>query len=201
MEYARQGFLPEAMMNFLALLGWSPGTNQEVFTRDELAAAFTLDGISGGDAVFNPEKLDWFNQQYIMRLALDDLAARIKPMLEAAGLWSDAYLGERRAWFLAILELLKPRAKRLDEFASQGRLFFSDTIEYDPAAVEKHLRAGGMASHLTALDQAFTALPVFDAASTEAALRSLAETRWRPGRGHGQGGESRPLRSAGVTRT
>ena len=177
MEYARQGFLPEAMMNFLALLGWSPGTNQELFTRAELAAAFTLDGISGGNAVFNPEKLDWFNQQYIMRLGLDDLAARITPMLETAGLWSDTYLVERRAWFFAILDLLKPRAKRLDDFASQGRLFFSDAIEYDPAAVEKHLRGDGMAAHLAALDQAFAALPAFDAASTEVALRSLADAR------------------------
>lgn len=177
MEYARQGFLPEAMMNFLALLGWSPGTNQELFTRDELAAAFTLDGISGGNAVFNPEKLDWFNQQYIMRLSPDDLATRIKPSLEAAGLWSDAYLGDRRAWFVAILELLQPRATRLDDFASQGRLFFADAIDYDPAAVEKHLRADGMAAHLAALDQAFAALPAFDAASTEAALRSLADAR------------------------
>jgi glutamyl-tRNA synthetase len=176
-EYARQGFLPEAMMNFLALLGWSPGSNEELFTRDQLAATFTLDGISGGDAVFNPEKLDWFNQQHIARLAPEDLATRITPALEAAGLWNDAYLGDRRAWFFAILELLRPRAKRLDDFASLGRLFFSDDIEYDAAAVDTHLRADGMAAHLAALDQAFTALPVFDAASTEAALRALADAR------------------------
>ena len=74
MEYHRLGYLSEAMVNFLALLGWSPGTDQEIFSRDELVAAFALEGISGGNAVFNPEKLDWFNQQHIMRLALDDLA-------------------------------------------------------------------------------------------------------------------------------
>ena len=89
MEYARQGYLPEAMVNFLALLGWSPGTDQELFTRDELVAAFALEGISGGNAVFNPEKLDWFNQQYIVRLAPDELARRVRPSFEAAGLWSD----------------------------------------------------------------------------------------------------------------
>jgi glutamyl-tRNA synthetase len=177
MEYARQGFLPEAMMNFLALLGWSPGSNDELFTRDQLAAAFTLDGISGGNAVFNPDKLDWFNQQYIARLAPDDLATRVTPSLDAAGLWNDAYLADRRAWFVAVLELLRPRAKRLDDFASQGRLFFSDQIEYDAAAVEAHLRADGMAAHLAALDAAFAALPAFDAASTDAALRSLADAR------------------------
>ena len=69
MEYHRLGYLPEAMVNFLSLLGWSPGDNRELFTRDELIAAFTLEGISGGNAVFNPDKLDWFNQQHIVRLA------------------------------------------------------------------------------------------------------------------------------------
>src|SRR4029077_5657790 len=68
-EYEKQGYLPEAMVNFLALLGWSPGGDQELFTKDELVARFSLDGISGGNAVFNPEKLDWFNQQHIMRMA------------------------------------------------------------------------------------------------------------------------------------
>src|SRR5262245_49944548 len=67
-EYERQGYLPEAMVNFLALLGWSPGDDQEVFSRDELVTRFSLEGISGGNAVFNPDKLDWFNQQHIIRL-------------------------------------------------------------------------------------------------------------------------------------
>src|SRR5206468_6956914 len=75
-EYARQGFVPEAMVNFLALLGWSPGGDRELFTRDELVDAFAIEGISGGNAVFNPEKLDWFNQQHMMRLAPDELGRR-----------------------------------------------------------------------------------------------------------------------------
>jgi glutamyl-tRNA synthetase len=177
MEYARQGFLPEAMMNFLALLGWSPGTDQEIFSRDDLIAAFTLEGISGGDAVFSPEKLDWFNQQHIARLGGDVLARRVKPSLEAAGLWRDAFDGDRRAWLLVVLELLKPRAKRLDDFAVHGRFFFVDTPEYDVGAVEKHLRVPGMRAHLEALGAAFEALPSFDVMSTEVALRATAEAR------------------------
>ena len=82
MEYARQGYLPEAMVNFLALLGWSPGAgNQELFARAELIAAFDLRGISGSDAVFNPDKLDWFNQQHLMRLAPDELRAKVEAVL------------------------------------------------------------------------------------------------------------------------
>jgi glutamyl-tRNA synthetase len=178
MEYARLGYLPEAMVNFLARLGWSPGaTDQELFTRDELVAAFALEGIGGGDAVFNAEKLDWFNAQHIARLAPDELAMRVKPWLEAAHLWQDDFLGSRHAWFFAVLELLRPRAKRLSDFVDVGRFFFTDGVQYDPAAVEKHLRTDGMAAHLESVDAAFARLASFDAASVEVALRASADAR------------------------
>jgi len=177
MEYARGGYLPEAMMNFLALLGWSPGGDREIFTRDELVAAFALGGISGGNAVFNPEKLDWFNQQHLMRLAPDELALRVKPSFEAAGLWRGEFLGDRRAWFFAVLELFRPRAKRLDDFAAQSRFFFVDAIDYDTAAVEKHLRGADMDEHLAAIDAALATLDSFDPVAIEAAVRSVAEAR------------------------
>ena len=176
-EYERQGVVSEAMVNFLALLGWSPGTNQEIFSREELVSVFALDGISGSSAVFNAEKLDWFNQQHLARLAPAELARRVKPFLESAGLWRDEFLDSRHAWFFAVLELLKPRAKRLGDFVTQGRFFFTDVVAYDSAAVEKHLGVEGMADHLVALDAAFAALTSFDAASTEAALRSTADAR------------------------
>jgi glutamyl-tRNA synthetase len=176
MEYAAQGFLPEAMVNFLGLLGWSPGPgDRELFSKTELVEVFSLDGISGGNAVFNPEKLEWFNQQYIVRLAPDELAERLKPSFQAAGFWDDAYLGDRHAWFVAVLELLRPRVKRLGDFAVQGLFLFVDQIDYDPAAVTKHLR--GMAEHLAAFDAACAELASFDAPSIEAALRLVADAR------------------------
>ena len=179
MEYARGGYLPEAMTNFLALLGWSPGNDRELFTRDELVQAFALEGISGGNAVFNPEKLDWFNQQHFTRLAPDELALRVKPSFEAAGEWRDEFLGDRRAWFFAVLELFRPRAKRLDDFVTLSRFFFVDVdaLAYDAAAVEKHLRAADMDEHLAAVDAAFAALDTFDPIAIEAALRSVADAR------------------------
>jgi glutamyl-tRNA synthetase len=178
MEYARRGYLSEAMVNFLALLGWSPGAgDRELFQKAELAEIFDLGGISGGNAVFNPEKLDWFNQQYLVRLAPEDLARRLQPWFEAEGLWHADYLGERHGWFFAVLELLKPRAKRLDEFVPLGRFFFSDDVEYEPAAVAKHLEADGMAGHLEAFEEICASIDGFDAASLETALRGLAEAR------------------------
>jgi glutamyl-tRNA synthetase len=177
MEYARQGFLPEAMVNFLSLLGWSPGGDREIFTRAELVAAFTLEGIGGGNAVFNVEKLDWFNQQHIARLAPDDLAQRVHPSFAAAGLWRDEFLGDRHAWFFAVLELFKARVRRVDEFAAQARFFFVDTVEFDNGAVEKHLRSTEILTSVGALADVFRSMPEFDAVSTEAALRNTAEVR------------------------
>ena len=178
MEYETQGYLPEAMVNFLSLLGWSPGAgDREIFSKGELAEIFNLEGISGGDAVFNLEKLDWFNQQHIARLSPDELARRLQPSFEAAGLWSDDLLGARRAWFLAVLALLAPRTKRLTDFAPQAAFFLRDELEFDEAAVKKHLRVEGMSAHLAALDEALAALPEFDVVSTEAAVRGVAEAR------------------------
>jgi glutamyl-tRNA synthetase len=176
-EYARQGYLPEAMFNFLALLGWSPGGNDEVFSRDELTDRFALEGISGGNAVFNIEKLEWFNQQHIMRLAPEEVGRRIKPSLESAGLWSDDYLGDRHAWFFSVIELLKPRAKRLDDFVEQGRFLFADTVEFNTAAVEKYLRLSRMHEYLATVDRAFSSLETFDALSIEQVIRATADSR------------------------
>jgi glutamyl-tRNA synthetase len=177
MEYPRQGYLPAAMTNFLALLGWSPGSDRELFTRDELITAFALEGISGGNAVFNTEKLDWFNLQHIARLAPDELALQLRPWFEEAGVWDDSLVAERHAWLFAVLELLKPRARRLGDFLANGRFFFTDRLDYDEAAVATHLRAPGMADHLLALDAVFSGLSSFDAPSTEAALREVAGVR------------------------
>ena len=177
MEYERQGYLPEAMVNFLALLGWSPGTDQELFTRDELIAAFSLQGISGGNAVFNPEKLDWFNQQHIARLSGDEILERIRPLLRDAGLWSDDYEHERRPWMLKLIELIRPRAHRLGDFVEIARPLVGDVLDFDSAAVHKHLSSPDLLSHLDALRSEWSRLESFDEASLEKVLRDLAGSR------------------------
>jgi glutamyl-tRNA synthetase len=174
-EYKRQGYLPEAMVNFLALLGWSPGNDQEVFTRDELVAAFSIEGISSSNAVFNPEKLDWFNSQHIVRMPLEELARRVEPMLRDAGLWREACAGQARDWFHRVLDLVRPRAKKLEDLATLARPYLADIVEYDPDAIRKHASAPDLASHLAALAQALGATEPYDAATIEVALRGAAE--------------------------
>lgn len=177
-EYRRQGFVPEAMVNFLALLGWSPGNDQEMFTSEELVAAFSLDGIASSNAVFNPEKLEWFSAQYIQRLPADDLAERVRPLLREAGWWRDDWAGgEGRAWLERVIELFKPRAKRLTEFIEKGRPFFSDELDYAADAVEKHLAPADARAHIDAIEAMCTAAEPFTAAALEPALRALAAER------------------------
>jgi glutamyl-tRNA synthetase len=171
MEYAKQGYIPEAMFNFLALLGWGTGSDDELFTRQELIQRFTLDGISGGNAVFNTEKLDWFNHQHLNRLDDAELIARLMPLLEAEGLLTNDI-----GWLAKVLALLRPRAKKLTDYPDQLRPFFEDPGAYDPDAVRKHLSTPGTKDHLLALGDAYR-----DAEWTEAALektlRDLADAR------------------------
>ena len=175
MEYQKLGYLPEAMVNFLALLGWSPGGDQEIFTREELIERFTLEGISGGNAVFNPEKLDWFNQQHMMRMPVEEFARRVTPLLREAGLWNDAFGGEQERWFNRVLDLLKPRIKKLDQIVDDIRPFLVDAPEVDPAAAAKHLSKSELHAPLTALIASFETVEPFAPAELEAALRSVAD--------------------------
>jgi len=177
MEYQRLGYLPEAMVNFLALLGWSPGDDRELFTRDELIASFTLDGISGGNAVFNPEKLDWFNQQHILRLPVAELARRLEPVLQDAGLWSPDLLDTRRGWFLRLLELIRPRIKKLGQFAEEMRPFLQKDVQYDSSAVAKHLNSTQIKDALDSFAQTVGGVVPYTSDSLEVALRGLAESR------------------------
>ncbi|MGE0862301.1 MAG: glutamate--tRNA ligase [Vicinamibacterales bacterium] len=173
MEYEKQGYLPEAMFNFLALLGWGTGSNDELFTKDELIQRFNLEGISGGNAVFNTEKLDWFNHQHLLRLADEELIARIGGL----GAWGLEGLTKDPSWTSRVLALLRPRCKRLTDFADQIAPFFVDPTEYDAEGVRKHLSAPGAKEHLAALEQAYNAAPEWTEAALEKCLRDLAESR------------------------
>ena len=163
-EY-EQGYLPEAMVNFLALLGWSPGGDQEVFSISELVDRFTLDGISGGNAVFNREKLDWFNQQHILRMPAAEIVRRLGPgKLDQP----DRMRLER------VVDLVKPRAKKLTDIVPLVQPFFAESIDRDPAAVAKHLASPDLKGPLIAWRQRLGDLPSFDAATLEAGLRDVA---------------------------
>jgi glutamyl-tRNA synthetase len=174
-EYRTQGYLPAAMVNFLALLGWAPGDDRELMSKAELIESFALEGISGGNAVFNTEKLDWMNGQYIGRLSAVELAIAVRPLLIAAGLETHPVVEDGQA-FDRLLELLRPRAKRLTDFVDQAAALLRDPAEYE-AAAEKHLSVPGLSEHLEALAGALRAVEPFSENAVEAALRAVATER------------------------
>ncbi len=177
MEYARQGFLPEALFNFLALLGWSPANDREIFDKGDLIEAFSLGGISGGNAVFNPDKLEWFNQQHIQRLPAGEIARRIEPILRERGRWRESFTTGERAWLLSLIELLKPRAKRLHDFADETPYLFGDDMAFDESAVARHLPDRDAHDLLAALAGRLSSAEPFDRETLDIALRAFAAER------------------------
>jgi glutamyl-tRNA synthetase len=175
MAYQEQGIVPQAMRNFLGLLGWAPGNDQEMFDDDELIAGFSLQGISKANAVFNPDKLAWFNTQYIAKLPHEKLVQYLKPEYQKAGLWRDSLEKEESEWFRFLVDLYRPRAKVLQDFPKQSRMFLIDHVEFDQAAVDKFLKDDKIRGYLRTLADRLEALPDFKHDSVEAAVRGLAD--------------------------
>lgn len=134
LHYRDEGILPQALLNYLARLGWSHG-DQEIFTPEELIAAFDLEGINKAAATFDLDKLHWVNQQYFQSIALADLAAHAEPHFHAAGIdTSDT------AHFHAVVDVQRTRAKTLVEMAEKSGPFFGALAGFDEGAAKKHLR-------------------------------------------------------------
>ncbi|MER3446152.1 MAG: glutamate--tRNA ligase [Candidatus Dadabacteria bacterium] len=136
--YREMGYLPEAVVNYLARLGWSYG-DQEIFSKDELIDKFTLDSVGKGAAVFNPEKLLWLNGWYIRNKPAEEIAELVIPFLHKKGF--QVALDER---FIKIVNILRERAKTLVELADSAEYFFADEIKYEGAARKKFLTSDAL---------------------------------------------------------
>ena len=137
-EYESQGLLSEAMVNFLALLGWSPGDDQEFMTLEELVKRFSMERVLKKSSIFDLKKLDWLSGQHFNASAPEALEPGLTECIEAAGLATRRELGERREWYLSLIDLLKTRARRIPDLVDLARPFLVDELEFDPKAVAKH---------------------------------------------------------------
>jgi glutamyl-tRNA synthetase len=136
--YRSEGFLPEAFRNFLALLGWAPGGDQEFLRTSQLLEKFSLEGVSRTNGVFDRDKLEWFNTQYLQKLPIGELLPYVEAQLKTSNLWKDEWAsGTGHEWFSKTVDLLRPRVRLVPDFASWSRAFFSDEFERNPAAKEK----------------------------------------------------------------
>jgi glutamyl-tRNA synthetase len=171
--YRDQGIVPEAFRNFLALLGWTPpeGT-PEMLGDADLIRRFGLEGISRSNAVFDRPKLDWFNAEYIRSYAAQKLLPLIQEEWTKAGIQPES---ADRAWMLSTIDLLKPRARNLKDFARSFRAFFTDEFENDPAAVGKFLNDDAVRGLIVELGDRYAASPNgFSEQEAEKVLRDFA---------------------------
>jgi glutamyl-tRNA synthetase len=183
LDYQKEGFLPDALLNYLVRLGWSHG-DQEVFTREEMIAAFDIAHVGKAASAFNADKLLWLNQQHIMKAPQATLVAALREQLALLGVASDddALLG-------GVVEALRERAKTLKEMAASSLFFFREPV-MDEKAVAKHLGADAK-SLLVELRGAFAAAGEWTAPALHGLLQAFAE-----GRQLGLGKVAQPLRVA-----
>ena len=169
-EFREAGYLPEALVNFLALVGWSYDDKTEFFTRDELVRYFDLSKVSKAPAVFSYEKLDYMNAAYIRQLGHNDLAGRLYPVLRAAGLNADPDMT------LKLVPLIRERIKTLQEAAPAVDFFFQPELEYDAQRlIQKGMDAPRTRAALEAAAARVETITPFEEAALEAPLRALAD--------------------------
>jgi glutamyl-tRNA synthetase len=174
--YRREGFLPEAFRNFLALLGWSPGGDEEYLRTSQLLEKFSLEGVSRTNGVFDRAKLEWFNTQYLQKLPIEDLLPEVEAQLKQDGLWKDEWAaGAGHEWFAKTVDLLRPRIRLLPDFSSWSRAFFSDKFPIDGPAKAKFWKDEKVPGLLAKLADALAALPDWNHDACDHAARKVAE--------------------------
>jgi len=173
--YKDEGIVPEAFRNFLALLGWTPpNSSQEILHDRELIDLFDLSGIQKSNAIFDRGKLDWFNSEYLRATP----AAQLLPLIEEE--WKKVGLipfQTSREGMGSTVDLVKPRARNLKDFATLFRGYFSDEFDIDPAAAQKFLKDDAVRAMLVELASRYEQATEFSEVSTEQVLRDFAEEK------------------------
>ncbi len=167
--YRESGFFPDAFVNMLAMLGWNPGTTQEIFSKEELIAAFSFERVHKAGAKFDPEKTKWYNQQYLRKKPDTELAALFMPAIKEKGFDPDIKFVEN------VCRLIKEKAHFVNEFWAGGSYFFIAPTSYDADVIKKRWNEQA-ATFIKTLNEEFKKLNTFTAAETETIFKSTAET-------------------------
>ena len=186
--YRDAGFLAAAFRNFLVLLGWSAGEEQEIYTLDELIGKFSLDHIHKNNAVFNfdandpkhwtDDKAIWMNAEYIRQMPLEELIPFVKTELKSAKLWRDEYEDDDKEWFENTVDLIRQRFFTLKDFSGQGRAYFSEDFDFDAAAITKNLKKfPDLQTWLPELATRFEAMDSFTHDAIETVVKTFTEEK------------------------
>ena len=178
MEYKKMGYVSEAVVNYIAHLGWSPGDEREIFIKKELIKEFRLDKISKHAAVFSMEKLNWFNGEYLKKMSIDSLTKRLLPFLrEANYIENEESLSPvKNKYIKEVLKLMQGRIKNFSQFIDYADYFFVDKIDIEPQAFNGVLNKEGVTDILLALQEKISSLKCWDEESIENAVREVASS-------------------------
>lgn len=191
-DYRHMGILPQAMLNFLALLGWSPGNDLEIMTVPQMIEVFSTDGLSKKAAIFDPKKLEWMNGQHLSLLASEELEPIVTDALVNAGLATRELLQTQHTWLLSLIDLLKVRSRTIDDIVRQAMPYLAEHVSYDPDAVAKQWKdRPASIEMLSSVRDTLASLYTWEPPQMEEALRKHAEQR-----GVGAGKLFQPLRVA-----
>ena len=181
-EYEKLGYLPDAMLNYLALLGWSTEDSQQLFEKQELIQKFSLERCGKSAAIFDPTKLLWMNGEYVRKSTPEDLTKKSLPFLKEAGLVDGELSPERFKYLQSCVALEQEKIKLLADVPKLVDFLLKDELQYDEKSVDKVLKVPGMAGFLNELADRLEKLPEFTAASTEKFARDYAaEKNLKPG--------------------
>ncbi|KIX11060.1 glutamyl-tRNA synthetase [Dethiosulfatarculus sandiegensis] len=171
-----EGYLPEALLNYLALLGWSLDGETTIISRETLASQFSLERISKNPAIFDFDKLEWMNGAYIREMSADALAKCMIPWLAKAGLATEDDFAERPDWYQALVPLVAERAKRMTDIPAMLAFLFGETVAIEPAAADKALATDDARRSLQAALKALGTIADWEHDAIEQTLRDLAVT-------------------------
>ncbi len=184
--YKEHGFIPWAFNNFLVLLGWSPGDDKEIFSKEELIDSFTLERINKSSSIFNYRKNDpkfftdpkaiSINEHYLRTMDINELGKMVQREFLDEGLWNQAYENEEKVWYLQTLDLIRDRFHTLKDFATLGRAYFADDFTVEAKPLKKNiLKHPGLQEWLPMLAQRYKQLDTFSLDETERVAREVAE--------------------------
>jgi glutamyl-tRNA synthetase len=186
--YKEHGFIPWAFCNFLVLLGWSPSDDKEIFSREELIEAFTLERINKSNSIFNYRKGDEkfftdpkaiaINEHYLRTMDIGEIGDMVQKVLERESLWDPSYAGEKKEWYLHTLALIRDRFHTLNDFATLGRAYFADDFQIENKPLEKNLlKFPDLKQWLPLLADHYQSLEQFTAEEAERVAKEMAEEK------------------------
>jgi len=176
LQFRDDGFLPLALLNYLAQMSWSPG-EERIYTREEMKIKFFLDKRSRGNPVFDQSKLEWMNGLLISQMPAAELFPLIKTEWIRSGLWNQEWETKKLKWLYRLIDLLKERSRRISDFSPRAAPFLTDEFTYEKEAVEKYLSDERLGQLLPGLTEQFSRLEDFSSSATEDTLRKFADSQ------------------------